>query len=93
MVNLIAVPLRWLSILTTNLSGAIFEGLDYEAIYILDSSIFGHGDYGRLTFTVNGTWLSRAELQVTPDTKRFGIAGRIRTAGICANQFAAMESS
>ena len=49
-----------------NLSGAIFEGLDYEAIYILDSSIFGHGDYGRLTFTVNGTWLSRAELQVDP---------------------------
>ena len=51
-----------------NLSGAIFEGLDYEAIYILDSSIFGHGDFGRLTATVNGTWLSRAELQVTPDT-------------------------
>src|SRR5438105_4244587 len=41
-----------------NLSGAIFEGLDYEAIYILDSAIFGHGDYGRLTFTLNGTWLS-----------------------------------
>src|SRR5262245_8100409 len=39
-----------------NLSGAIFEGLDYEAIYILDSSIFGHGDFGRLTFTVTGTW-------------------------------------
>src|SRR5204863_2649047 len=38
-----------------NLSGAIFEGLDYEAIYLLESSIFGHGDYGRLTFTVNGT--------------------------------------
>ena len=81
MVNLIAVPLRWLSILTTNLSGAIFEGLDYEAIYILDSSIFGHGDYGRLTFTVNGTWLSRAELQVTPDTKRFGIAGEFAPPG------------
>ena len=32
-----------------NLTGAIFEGLDYEAIYILDSSIFGHGDFGRLT--------------------------------------------
>jgi hypothetical protein len=58
-----------------NLSGAIFEGLDYEAIYLLDSGIFGHGDFGRLTFTVNGTWLSRAELQVNPDTKRFGIAG------------------
>ena len=58
-----------------NLTGAIFEGLDYEAIYILDSSIFSHGDFGRLTATVNGTWLSRAELQISPDTKRFGIAG------------------
>jgi iron complex outermembrane receptor protein len=58
-----------------NLTGAIFEGLDYEAIYILESSIFGHGDFGRLTTTVNGTWLSRAELQIAPDTKRFGIAG------------------
>src|SRR5438132_8493904 len=60
---------------SSNLSGAIFEGLDYEAIYILDSSIFGHGDFGRLTTTVNGTWLSRAELQGLPNTKRFGIAG------------------
>ena len=60
-----------------NLAGAIFEGLDYEAIYILDSSIFGHGDFGRLTATVNGTWLSRAELQIAPDTKRFGIAGEV----------------
>jgi iron complex outermembrane receptor protein len=58
-----------------NISGAIFEGLDYEAIYILDSTIFGHGDWGRLTTTVNGTWLSRAELQPAPGTKRFGIAG------------------
>jgi iron complex outermembrane receptor protein len=58
-----------------NLTGAIFEGLDYEAIYILDSAIFDHGDFGKLTTTVNGTWLSRAELQVGPDTKRFGIAG------------------
>ncbi len=60
---------------TQNLAGAIFEGLDYEAIYILESSMFGSGDFGRLTATVNGTWLSRAELQVTPDSKRFGIAG------------------
>jgi len=58
-----------------NLAGAIFEGLDYEAIYILESSMFGAGDFGRLTATVNGTWLSRAELQTMPDTKRFGIAG------------------
>jgi outer membrane receptor protein involved in Fe transport len=60
-----------------NLTGAIFEGLDYEATYLLDSSIFGHGDFGKLTATVNGTWLSRAELQISPDTKRFGIAGQV----------------
>jgi iron complex outermembrane receptor protein len=58
-----------------NLTGAIFEGLDYEAIYILDSAMFGHGDFGRLTATANGTWLSRAELQIGPESKRFGIAG------------------
>jgi outer membrane receptor protein involved in Fe transport len=60
---------------SNNLSGAVFEGLDYEAIYILDSSIFGHGDWGRLTTTVNGTWLSRAEFQAAPGVKRVGIAG------------------
>ena len=30
---------------------------------------------------MNGTWLSRAELQVTPDTKRFGIAGEFAPPG------------
>jgi len=64
-----------------NLAGAIFEGLDYEAIYILETSIFGHGDFGRFTTTVNGTWLSRAELQVRPDEKRFGIAGEFLPTG------------
>jgi iron complex outermembrane recepter protein len=65
-----------------NLAGAIFEGLDYEAIYILESSIFGRGDFGTLTATVNGTWLSRAELQIAPDTKRFGIAGEFVPLGL-----------
>ncbi len=60
---------------TLNLTGAVVEGLDYEAIYILDSSSFGHGDFGRFTFTLNGTYLSRFELQISPDTKRFGISG------------------
>src|SRR5262249_1429411 len=48
----------------------------YEATYILESSIFGHGDWGRLTTTVNGTWLSRFVFSgFTPNTKRFGLAG------------------
>ena len=51
------------------------EGLDYEGIYILDSSIFGHGDFGRLTFTLNGTYLSRFEFQATPVSKRIGLSG------------------
>ena len=58
-----------------NSAGAIFEGLDYEAIYILDSTIFGGSDWGRITTTINGTWLSRAEFQGNADQKRFGIAG------------------
>jgi hypothetical protein len=66
---------------SSNLSGAVFEGLDYEAIYILDSTIFGAGDWGRLTTTVNGTWLSRAEFQIAPGTKRFGIAGEFLPPG------------
>ena len=60
---------------SANLSGAVFEGLDYEAIYILDSTIFGGGDWGRLTTTVNGTWLSRAEFQAASNVKRVGING------------------
>jgi iron complex outermembrane receptor protein len=67
---------------SNNLSGAIFEGLDYEAIYILDSTIFGHGDWGRLTTTVNGTWLSRAEFQPNATSKRFGIAGSFLPPGL-----------
>jgi hypothetical protein len=51
------------------------EGLDYEAIYVLDSSSFGGGDFGRFTFTLNGTYLSRFELQISPDTHRFGLSG------------------
>jgi outer membrane receptor protein involved in Fe transport len=58
-----------------NLTRAVVEGLDYEAIYVLDSSSFGGGDFGRFTFTLNGTYLSRFELQISPDTHRLGLSG------------------
>jgi iron complex outermembrane receptor protein len=58
-----------------NLTRAIVEGVDYEAIYILDSAMFGHGDFGRLTLTLNGTYLSRFEFQPTPVSKRIGLSG------------------
>src|SRR5436309_3322030 len=76
-----AGPVQLVIDLNQNLSGAILEGLDYEAIYILDSTIFGHGDWGRLTSTVNGTWLSRFEFQPGPNNKRFGIAGTFQPPG------------
>jgi iron complex outermembrane receptor protein len=68
-------PVQLVLDLNQNLSGAVFEGLDYEAIYIMDSTIFGGSDWGRITTTVNGTWLSRAEFQATSETKRIGING------------------
>ena len=77
---------------SNNLSGAIFEGLDYEAIYILDSTIFGGSDWGRLTTTINGTWLSRARFQAADRHKTGRHRWPIPAAGICSNQFAAMES-
>ena len=58
-----------------NLTRAIVEGIDYETIYILDSAMFGHGDFGRLTFTLNGTYLSRFDFQPTPVSKRIGLSG------------------
>jgi len=62
-----------------NLTRAIVEGIDYETIYVLDSSIFGHGDSGRLTLTLNGTYLSRFEFQATPVSKRIGLSGEFVT--------------
>ena len=66
---------------TLNISEAIVEGLDYEAIYILNSGIFGRGDFGRLTCTVNGTYLSRFEFQAQPNSRRIGLSGQFNSAG------------
>ena len=64
---------------SSNLTRAVVEGLDYEGIYILDSAMFGHGDFGRLTLTLNGTYLSRFEFQATPFSKRIGLSGEFVT--------------
>src|SRR5262249_19661545 len=53
----------------------ITEGLDYEALYQLDSSIFGHGDFGTLTFTFNGNYLARFVRQETPAERRSDLTG------------------
>jgi iron complex outermembrane recepter protein len=65
-----------------NLTRAIVEGIDYEGIYILDTSIFGRGDFGRFTFTLNGTYLSRFEFQAVPFSKRVGLSGEFVTSAL-----------
>jgi iron complex outermembrane recepter protein len=45
--------------LIDNISRTITEGFDYEAIYTLDTTVFGKGNFGTFTFTLNGNYLSR----------------------------------
>ena len=60
-----------------NAARAITEGLDYEAFYQLDSSIFGRGDFGTLTFTFNGNYLDRFVRQESPVERRNNFAGQL----------------
>src|SRR6266404_4152524 len=57
--------------LEQNLARRITEGLDYEAFYQLDTSIFGRGNFGTLTFTFNGNYLARFVSQASPVEHRF----------------------
>ena len=51
----------------------ITEGLDYEASYQLDSSMFGHGNFGTFTFTFNGNYLARFVSQLSPLEARVNV--------------------
>jgi iron complex outermembrane recepter protein len=59
-----------------NVAGVSLDGIDYEAIYIFDSTIFGGPGWGRLTFTVNGTYLNRFDLVVNPGSPAINLAGQ-----------------
>jgi hypothetical protein len=58
-----------------NLAGAAPGRNRLRAIYILDSTIFGGPDWGRLTFTVNGTYLNTFDLVVFPGQPAINLAG------------------
>ncbi len=66
---------------TFNLGRVIVEGLDYEAIYQLDTAMFGAGNFGTVTFTLNGTYLSRFEFASSPGAKEFDLTGSILSFG------------
>jgi iron complex outermembrane receptor protein len=68
-------PIILLLLPEENLGRFIEEGLDYEAVYSFDTSRLGHGDWGKLTATLNGTYLDRAVLQASPDAKEKSIVG------------------
>jgi iron complex outermembrane receptor protein len=58
-----------------NLGRVIEEGYDFEAIYQLDTSIFGHGSFGTFTWTANATYLSRFEFAAQPGGKEIDETG------------------
>ena len=66
---------------TFNLGQVVTEGVDFEAVQILDTSIFGKGDFGTFTFTLNGTYVERFVFQARPqgdgatNNKEFNLAG------------------
>jgi hypothetical protein len=80
--------------LIDNISRTITEGIDYEAIYALDTTIFGKGNFGTFTFTLNGNYLSRYVAASTSaiesgnsrDRKRF-LAVTSRTIGFTRARF------
>jgi iron complex outermembrane receptor protein len=58
-----------------NTARDITEGLDYQAFYQLDTSIFGHGNFGTFTFTFNGNYLARFVRQESPAERKLNIDG------------------
>jgi iron complex outermembrane recepter protein len=62
--------------LIDNISRTITEGIDYEAIYALDTTIFGKGNFGTFTFTLNGTYLSRYVAAINVGDREREFAGQ-----------------
>lgn len=59
-----------------NLGRFVQEGLDYEGVYAFQTKRLGHGDFGTITATVNGTYLSRVQLALTPDAALQNVIGK-----------------
>ena len=59
-----------------NIARIITEGLDYEALYQLDTSIFGRGNFGTFTFTFNGNYLARARQNLFAGEPRLNVDGQ-----------------
>jgi iron complex outermembrane recepter protein len=69
-------PIVRLLLLEENLGRFIEEGWDYEAAYSFDTSRLGHGDWGTVTLTLNGTYIDRAILQAVPGAREQSVVDK-----------------
>jgi iron complex outermembrane recepter protein len=69
-------PIVLLLLPEQNLGRMIEEGWDYQAVYSFDTSRLGYGDWGRLSATLNGTYLDRAVLQAVVGGPEQVVAGK-----------------
>ena len=69
-------PIVLLKLPEQNLGRFIQEGWDYELAYSFDTSRLGHGDFGSLTATLNGTYIDRAVLQAVPGGPEQNVVGK-----------------
>ena len=59
-----------------NLGRFIQEGWDYEVSYTFDTARLGRGDLGKLTATLNSTYIDRAVLQAVPGGPEQEVVGK-----------------
>jgi hypothetical protein len=64
-----------------NLGALRIEGLDYLMAYEFETNRLGHGDWGKFTTTVNGTYLARYVFAAQPGGKRLDETGEFADFG------------
>jgi iron complex outermembrane receptor protein len=69
-------PIVLLKLPEQNLGRIIQEGWDYELAYSFESSRLGHGDWGTLTATFNGTYIDRVVLQAEVGGPEKSVVGK-----------------
>jgi iron complex outermembrane recepter protein len=70
-------PIVLLELAQANLGRLVQEGWDYELAYAFESSRLGHGDWGTLNLTLNGTYIDRVELQAVPGGPEKSVVGKL----------------
>ncbi len=69
-------PIVLLLLPEQNLGRIIQEGWDYEVVYTFDTARLGHGDWGTLTATFNGTYIDRVVLQAVAGGPEQSVVGK-----------------